>query len=153
MRISTRARYALRMMLDIARNGEGGHPVSLADVAERTDLSRGYLEQLTAPLRTQHLLKGFPGKQGGYRLTRPADSITLRQIIEAAIGPVAILDCLEDSTTCLRAGDCECRVVYGLINEEIRGVLEAFTLEDLKDPRLKGELEGKLEARRREARH
>jgi Rrf2 family protein len=153
MRISTRARYALRMMVDLARNGEGGAPVSLADVAERTDLSRGYLEQLTAPLRSQHLIRGFPGKQGGYRLTRPASAITLRQIIEAAIGPVAILDCLEDPTTCMRADVCECRVVYGLINEEIRSVLETFTLEDLKDPRREGELEGKLEARRREAKH
>ena len=134
MKLSTRARYALRLMLDVAKNGKQGAPVSLALVAERTALSRGYLEQLAMALKNARLLRGVCGKQGGYLLARPPQQITLREIIEAVIGPLHILDCLEDETTCMRAEGCECRLVYALINRRIVEVLEEFTLADMVDP-------------------
>lgn len=134
MRLSTRARYALRMMLDVARNGGDGDPVSLANVAERTGISRGYLEQLAMALRTARLVRGVSGRHGGYRLTTPPTEITLGQIVEAAIGPIYLVDCLEDPTTCPRAEYCECRVIYALINRRIQEVLREFTLKDLLDP-------------------
>jgi Rrf2 family protein len=134
MKLSTRARYALRLMLDVAKNGRLGVPVSLAMVAERTDLSRGYLEQLAMGLKNARLIRGVCGKQGGYLLSRPAQEITLREIIEAVIGPVRILDCIEDDTTCMRAEGCECRLVYALINQRIVEVLQEFTLADMVDP-------------------
>jgi Rrf2 family protein len=134
MKLSTRARYALRLMLDVAKYGKQGVPVSLAAVAERTDLSRGYLEQLAMGLKNARLLRGLCGKQGGYLLARPAPQITLREIIEAVIGPLRILDCLEDDTTCMRAEACECRLVYALINQRIVEVLQEFTLADMVDP-------------------
>jgi DNA-binding IscR family transcriptional regulator len=74
------------------------------------------------------------GRHGGYRLTTPPAEITLGQIVEAAIGPVYLVDCLEDSTTCIRAEYCECRVVYALINRRIQEVLREYTLADLLDP-------------------
>jgi Rrf2 family protein len=131
MKLSTRGRYALRMMLDIARSGGEERPVSLAAVAERTDISRGYLEQLAQALRNARLLKGISGRYGGYRLTRPVPEITLGQIIEAAIGPINVVDCVDDPTDCPRADLCECRVVYQLINDRIAGVLDEYTLADL----------------------
>jgi Rrf2 family cysteine metabolism transcriptional repressor len=134
MRISTRGRYALRMMLDIARNGGDGSPVSLSSVSERTDISHGYLEQLAPALRAARLVKSVAGRHGGYRLGAPASKITIRQIIEASIGPVCVVDCVEEPESCLKAEFCECRIVYALINQRVAQVLDDFTLEDLLDP-------------------
>ena len=120
-------------MLDVARHDDGT-PVSLATVAARTDLSRAYLEQLAISLRNSRLLRGVCGKGGGYRLARPADEITVRDIVEAAIGPINVVDCLEDPMTCMRVDFCECRPVYALINNRVAEVLEGFTLANLLDP-------------------
>ena len=134
MRLSTRARYALRMMLDVARSGRGGEPVSLATVSDHTGISRGYLEQLALALRSAGLVRGYSGRGGGYRLTVPAIDMSLGQIVEAAIGPVYLVDCLEDPTLCPRSEYCECRVVYALINQRIQEVLRQYTLADLLEP-------------------
>jgi len=134
MRLSTRARYALRMLLDVARNGGNTTPVSLASVAERTDLSRGYLEQVALALRNAGIIRGVAGRRGGYQLAAEAGDITIRQVIEATIGPINLVDCIEDPTTCLRSEFCECRVVYQMINCRIAEVLQAYTLADLLDP-------------------
>ena len=134
MRLSTRARYALRMMLDVARNGGEENPVSLAAVSERTGISRGYLEQLALALRNARLVRGVAGRYGGYKLSEPAAEITVGRIVESAIGPVCLVDCLEDPTTCPRAEWCECRIVYALINDRIAEVLQEYTLADLLDP-------------------
>lgn len=133
MRLSTRGRYALRMMLDLARHEAGGQPVSLAAVAERTGISRSYLEQLAHTLKTSRLVRGFAGRRGGYRLTRPPADITIGSILEAAIGPICVVDCIDDPEGCPRADYCECRVVYDLINHRIGEVLDEFTLADLVD--------------------
>jgi Rrf2 family protein len=134
MRISTRGRYALRMMLDIARNGDGDHPVSLSAVSERTGISHGYLEQLAPALRAGRLVRGVAGRHGGYKLALPASKISVRQIIECTIGPVCVVDCIDEPDSCPRAEFCECRVVYALINQRIADVLDEFTLADLVDP-------------------
>ena len=131
MRISSRGRYALRMMLDIARHGDDGRPVSLALVSERTGISRSYLEQLAQSLRTARLVRGTAGRYGGYRIARPADEISVGQIIEAAIGPVCVVDCIDDPEGCPRSEYCECRPVYDLINRRVSEVLDEFTLADL----------------------
>ncbi len=134
MRLSTRARYALRMMLDVARNGGESEPVSLTDVARRTGLSRGYLEHLAQALRNARLIRGRAGRRGGYQLAEAPSQLTIGQIITATIGPVCIVDCIEDPVGCPRSDYCECRVVYSLINERIVEVLEEYTLADLLDP-------------------
>jgi Rrf2 family protein len=124
----------MRMMLDVARHGGTSHPVSLATVAQRTDLSRGYLEQVALALRNARLLRGVSGRQGGYRLANPASEISIGQVIEALIGPVCLVDCLEDPSACSRSSVCECRVMYGLINNQIADILRSYTLADLLDP-------------------
>jgi Rrf2 family protein len=134
MRISTRGRYALRMMLDIAKHSVDGSPVSLSSVSARTDISHGYLEQLAPALRAARLVRSVAGRHGGYRLAAAPSEITILQIIEASIGPVCVVDCVEDPESCLKSEFCECRIVYALINQKISQVLEEFSLEDLVDP-------------------
>ena len=134
MKLSTRGRYALRMMLDLGKNQEDGKPVSLTSVARRTGLSRGYLEQLALALRTAKLLRGVSGRHGGYRLARPTDKISVGEIIEATIGPVCIVECLDVPESCIKTDSCECRLVYSLINQRIAEVLRSYTLADLLDP-------------------
>jgi len=145
MKLSTRPRYALRMMIDIARNGGESSPVSLSSVSERTDLSRGYLEQLAINLRNARVLRGVAGRYGGYRLARPASKITVGHIVEATIGPICVVECLEEPDSCMRTESCECRLVYALINQRIAEVLHTFSLSDLLDPSwisMKDDIEG-----------
>ena len=134
MKISTRGRYALRMMLDVARHGGLDAPVSLASVSERTGISHGYLEQVALALRSARLVRGVAGRHGGYKLSAPPEKITIRQIIEATLGPVCVVDCVDEPEACPRADYCECRIVYAMINLRIGEVLEEFTLADLADP-------------------
>lgn len=121
-------------MLDVARYGDDNQPVSLSAVSERTGISHGYLEQLAPALRAGRLIRGVAGRHGGYKLAAPASKITIRQIIEASIGPISVVECVEDPDSCLRTDFCECRVVYALINQRVAGVLDEFTLADLVDP-------------------
>lgn len=144
MRISTRGRYALRMMLDVARHGGEDSPVSLASVSERTGISHGYLEQVALALKSARLVRGVAGRHGGYKLAKQAVDISIRQIIEATIGPVCVVDCIDEPEACLRADYCECRVVYALINQRIGEVLDEFTLADLADPKWMNDTVGTL---------
>ena len=82
-------------MLDLARNAGTDMPTSLATVADNEHLSRGYLEQLARSLRTAQLLRGTCGRGGGYRLSREPEEITVRSVIEAVIGPINIVECVE----------------------------------------------------------
>jgi Rrf2 family protein len=134
MKLSTRARYTLRMMIDMARHGGMDTPVSLAAVASRTDLSRGYLEQLATGLRRARLLRGVAGRKGGYRLAKPASEIRIGDVIEASIGPVCVVDCVLEPSICARAGRCETRALYCLVNHRIADALADLTLADLLDP-------------------
>ncbi len=134
VKLGTRPRYALRMMLEIARLGGQNAPVSLTTVSGHSHLSRGYLEQLALALRTRGLLKGVCGKQGGYRLARGPDEITIGEIFEAAMGPLNIVECVSDPLSCMRSESCECRPVYQLMNRRITEVLHGFTLAQMLDP-------------------
>jgi Rrf2 family protein len=131
MKLSTRARYALRMMVAVARMTNGNDLVSLNKVSSETKISRRYLEQLVIGLKNGALLRGKSGKGGGYALARPADSIQVRQIIESAIGPINVVECVLDPDICMKADDCECRMLYHLINERIVTLLDDLVLSDL----------------------
>lgn len=130
MKLTARARYALRMMVEIAKSN-GDRSVSLGDIARRTRISRRYLDQLAQALKHASLVRGLSGRGGGYQLTRPSSQIQLGQIIEAAIGPINIVDCIKQPEICIKADLCECRWVYELINQRIAQVLEEISLADL----------------------
>lgn len=131
MKLSTRARYALRMMVEIAGQTNGSSTISLQEVARKTNISRRYLEQLAIALKNASLIKGITGKGGGYMLARPAYKIRIGEVVEAAIGPVNIVDCVLQPELCLQADTCVCRPIYRDINQRITGVLHDFTLADL----------------------
>ena len=131
MKLSTRARYALRMMVEIAKGTNGDKRVSLSQVAKSTNLSRRYLEQLAIGLKKASLITGISGKTGGYILTRPPEKIRIGQIVEAAIGPINIVECVLKPEMCTRVDYCNCRWIYGRINEKIIEVLNDFSLADL----------------------
>lgn len=133
MKLSTRPRYALRLMMDIARYSKEGNPVHLRDIATRNNLSKGYLEQLVGSLRNAQLLRSFSGRGGGYMLVRPPEQVSLLEIIEATIGPINVVDCVAHPEECMNAEYCECRSLWDLLNGRITGLLGGFSLEDLSE--------------------
>ena len=137
MKLSTRARYALRAMMVVARESGDGVPVNLSKVAERTHVSRRYLEQVAISLKNAGLLKAVSGKNGGHSLSRPAGEIRLGEIVEAAIGEINIVECVRQPESCLKTDSCECRDLYSLINQRILESLNEFTLADLAAGRMK----------------
>ncbi len=120
-------------MVVIARRSGTAGPVSLEKVSKTTRISRRYLEQLALALKSASLLRSVSGRKGGYALARPAEEIKIGQIIEAAIGPVNVVECVGQPEACLKSDFCECRLVYMLINKGIKEVLHAYSLADLAD--------------------
>src|SRR3989304_1435440 len=133
MKLSTRARYALRLMVQIAKQADRNIPVSLQQVARQGELPRRYLEQLVIGLKNASLIRGGSGKVGGYCLTKPAGEIKIGAIIESAIGPVNIVDCVNAPRQCLKADGCEGRLPWGLINGRSADVRNEFSLADMLD--------------------
>lgn len=105
MKISTKGRYALRMMLDIAENGAGGY-VTLKDIAARQCISKKYLEQIALQLTQAGLLGAVRGHQGGYRLLRAPGEYTVDQILRVTEGSLAPVACMDGETNpCARCGE------------------------------------------------
>jgi Rrf2 family protein len=119
------------MMVVIARQADGSQAVSLGSVAKTTMISRRYLEQLAIGLKRHALIRGISGRTGGYVLARPSRDITVGEIVEAAIGPINIVDCVLSPEGCVKSDVCECRSVYERINLGIRDVLHSLSLEEL----------------------
>ena len=105
--ISTRGRYALRIMLDIAEHSTDGY-IPLKDIARRQEISKKYLETIIGKLVKEKLVEGSSGKGGGYRLCRKPDEYTAGEILEASEGPFISVSCLADKTNkCPRAFKCQ----------------------------------------------
>ena len=133
MKISTKGRYALRLMLDIAAN-DTGEPVRIRDIAARQEISVKYLEQIVSVLVKAGYVKSVRGPQGGYRLTKSPGEYPLGDILRLTEGGLAPVDCLEgDVNQCSRAGDCITLRFWKKLDEAIREVTEGYTLEDLLD--------------------
>ena len=124
----------MKMMVDIARHARGRTAVSLTDVAERTRMSQRYMEQLAIGLRADDLIRGRAGKGGGYTLLQPPEEISVCQIIEAAIGPINVTECVLHPNLCKLSESCECRLIYQLLNQRITELLRDVSLADLIDP-------------------
>jgi len=131
MKISTRARYAIRAMIHIARNSKNGAPVTLKAVGAKTAISRRYLEQLVIPLKSANLIRGISGKNGGYVLAKAPDEIRVGDIVQAAIGPINVVNCVNDPDSCMNVELCECRPLYTMINSKIVDAMNDFSLADL----------------------
>lgn len=132
MKLSTKGRYGLKAMFDLAQHfGEG--PISLKSIAERQEISEHYLEQLISGLRKAGLVKSVRGAQGGYVLGREPGKMTIGNVIRVLEGPIAPVDCVaeEDPECCSKADYCVTRTVWEKVRDSIAEVLDSITLEDM----------------------
>jgi len=133
MKLSTRARYGLRMMVELARELKTENLVRLGKIAQITGLSENYLAQLAIPLKGEGLLVGVSGKYGGYRLSKSADKIYVSDVLDAVIGKINLVECAADPSICLNSSFCETRLIWVLLKESISDILKKYTLADLID--------------------
>lgn len=139
MMISTRGRYALRVMTDLAEHPDAGY-IPLRQIAQRQDISEKYLESILKALVHGGLLEGVRGKGGGYRLTRPAEQVTVGNILrltEDSLAPVACLDA--GAAPCPRAAACRTLPMWKRLDTLINDFFDGVTLADLIAPAVGGD--------------
>ena len=133
MQISTKGRYALRLMLDLAVHNTG-ELVKIKDISARENISEKYLEQIISSLKKAGYVKSLRGAQGGYMLAREPETYTVGTLLRLTEGSVTAVACLEDEPNrCSRAGECVTLRLWKMLDEAIEGVLDKVTLQDLKD--------------------
>ena len=133
MRVSTKGRYGLRAMFELAWSfGEG--PLLMSAIAERQGLSRKHLHALLTSLKSAGLVRSIRGPGGGFVLTRSPDQIKLSEVLRALEGPLSLVDCVADRRSCDRANRCAARGVWQKLSGAIEEVLDGVTLEDLVGP-------------------
>ncbi len=135
MKMSTKGRYAVMAMIDIAIHS-GGAPVSLAEIAERQDISQEYLEQLFGKLRKQKLVESARGPGGGYRLARPMNEIPVAKIIAAVDEELQFTRCGGDAVEgCVRGERCNAHDLWSSLGRQMMYFLGSITLEDVVEKR------------------
>ena len=133
MKISTKGRYALRVMIDLAQNNSGV-PLRLKEVAARQNLSDKYLEQIISILNKAGYVRSVRGAQGGYLLKHEPSEYTVGMILRLTEGSLAPVACVEDDTSdCDRWNRCATAVLWKRLNDAINGVVDTITLQDLVD--------------------
>ena len=137
MKLSTRTRYAVRAIIELAQN-DPTKPLQLKVIARRQDISVKYLEQLIAVLRSAGFVRSLRGSKGGYVLAKAPDKIKLSEVFHCLEGTVTTAECVENEDCCERSADCAARQVWIKVQQAIENVLESITLQDLVD-RTKGE--------------
>lgn len=131
MKISTKGRYALKLILDLAVYGEGA-PVSLKDIAKRQQISDKYLEQIIARLNKAEYVRSIRGAQGGYVLNKEPKEITVGMILRLAEGDLSPVSCVGiDSTECDRKAECVTVRIWEQINDAVNQVVDNITLADM----------------------
>ena len=129
--VSTRGRYALRVMIDLAEHSNGKY-MAIKSVAERQEISLKYMEKILRLLVSANLIEGVHGKGGGYRLTRNPQDYPISEILqltEGSLAPVACLECGEEK--CKRAAECRTLPMWTELGRLVNGYLEKITLADL----------------------
>ncbi|NLP29350.1 MAG: Rrf2 family transcriptional regulator [Clostridia bacterium] len=129
MKLSTRGRYGVKAMVDLAVN-YGDDPISIKSISDRQGISEYYLEQLFGPLRKAGIIKSIRGAQGGYILNRSPEQITVAEIIQVLEGPIEISDCIE-GVACSNEDYCATRLLWEKIKNSIDSVLDSTTLNDI----------------------
>ncbi len=131
MMISTRGRYALRVIVDLAENSVDGY-VPMREVAERQGLSLKYLERILPLLVSEHLVEGVHGKGGGYRLSKAPSNISVGEILRITEGDIAPVACLENNAVkCEHINDCRTLPVWKGLNDRINEYLDSVSIADL----------------------
>ena len=134
MKVSTKGRYALRLMLDLALN-DSERPVRIKEIAKRQGISDKYLEQIISVLNKANFVRSVRGPQGGYLLTRNPKEYTVGMILRLTEGSMCPVDCVDGdcSGNCERLDDCVTAVVWQKLNAAINDVIDHITLADLVD--------------------
>jgi Rrf2 family protein len=127
MKLSTRGRYGVRLMLELALHyGEG--PIMLKDIAERQGISEKYLWQLINPLKTTGLVNSLRGAHGGYILGKSPEAISIKAILQVLEGSLCLVDCVDNPSLCERAPSCISRDIWGEASKNMQQTLEDTTL-------------------------
>ncbi len=134
MKISTKGRYALRMLIDLASHKSEGY-VALKTIAERQDISKKYLEQIVPILNRTDILITNRGFQGGYALGRDASSITIGEVLRLTEGSLAPVACMSSSGSinCDRSSTCPTLPIWKGLNEVVNNYLDSITIQDVVD--------------------
>lgn len=132
MKLSTRGRYGLRAMIDMAMSDDE-LPIATRAIAEREGLSERYLEQLMVPLKRAGLIKSVRGSQGGYVLAKNPEDVTAGDIVRILEGPIAPVECVSEINPeiCSRSDYCVTRTLWSKVRDSIAQVLDSYTLADL----------------------
>jgi len=132
MKLSTRTRYGIRAILELAKN-DRNRPLQIKTIAKRQDISVKYLEQLMTILKSAGFVTSIRGSKGGYILAGNPDDINLSDVFNCLEGPVTTVECVRDIDYCQRTTDCVTRQVWTQIQNAITNVLKSTTLKDLVD--------------------
>ncbi len=131
--ISTRGRYALRVMIDIAQREDDGY-ITLDGIAKRQNISEKYLEGILASMTKAKLLCGLRGKGGGYKLVKRAEEYTVGEILRVTEGSLSSVACLKDGAVpCEKKDSCRTLPIWQGLNDVIYGYLDSITLDSLLD--------------------
>lgn len=133
MRISTKGRYGLRILLDLAAHQTDKRPRLIREIAKSQQISDKYVSRLILALRDAGIVDSLRGARGGYSIAKPLDQVTLLEAIETMEGPLEVVECLAGAATCERAAACGPRQFWRQFNDEIRGILQKYTVQDLFD--------------------
>ena len=135
MRVSSKGDYACRALLSLALHQQAAVPTSVRDIAERTAIPQPYLEQILLALKGAGLVRSKRGVGGGYVLARPATEIRLNEILSAVDGPISLGDFGEphQDGACDHEGQCVLLAVWKSAGEQMRKMMEAFTLQSIAD--------------------
>jgi len=132
VKLSTRTRYGLRAIIELAEN-HGKGPLQIKTIAREQDISAKYLEQLMAILKSAGLVRSIRGSKGGYVLAKDPNQIKLNDVFNCLEGPVTTVECVENQNYCARVADCSARQVWVQVQNAIKDVLQSITLQDLVD--------------------
>ena len=132
MKLSTRSRYGIHAMYDLACRGVN-EPQPIKAIAERQAIPEAYLEQLIGPLRRAGLVNSVRGAQGGYMLARPPQEITVGEVLRTLEGGLNLVDCLSEEDACGRSCACPSRIVWKKIRDGLNEIVDGITLQDMLD--------------------
>lgn len=131
MMVSTRGRYALRMMIDLAENSHDNEYIAMKDIAERLEISKKYMEQIMPVLVRNGLVEGMQGQGGGYRLTRRPEDYRVGEILRLTEGDLAPVSCLSSDSPCTRSGGCRTIAMWSRFNKLTNAFFDGITVADL----------------------
>ena len=130
MKLSTKGRYGVRLMLDLALHREEV-PITLKEISKRQEISEKYLWHLITPLKTAGLIQSIRGSKGGYALAKSLTEISLKQIVNVLEGSLSLVECVEKPSLCTRSNACVARDVWKDVADKISTTLESITLKDI----------------------